>query len=404
MRLDEFVEINPKVHLEKEQEYPYVGVADVTPGHRYVYAEEKRTYKGGGAKFRDGDILFARITPSLENGKIAQYRTKTTTKKGMGSTEFFVFRDREGISDPNYIYYFALTDTVRKPAELSMTGASGRQRADLNVVRSIEMNPPTLSVQRKIAAILSAYDDLIENNTRRIAILEEMAQLLYREWFVHFRFPGHEDVEMVDSEIGLIPNGWEIKSISEAIEINPRPSLPKGDNPYVPMASLDTSTMLIHEFEMDDRRSGAKFQNKDVLLARITPSLENGKTAFVQFLPTDDAVAVGSTEFIVLRSKTLTPEYVYLLARWEQFRDHAAKSMTGASGRQRVQVACFDDFLFAQPDKKILCDFTDKVSPVFRFIRLLADRNSVLEQMRDLLLPRLISSELDVSTLNIAGT
>ncbi len=96
-----------------------------------------------------------------------------------------------------------------------MFGASGRQRADLKVVREIEILAPPPPTQRKIAAILSAYDDLIENNTRRIQILEQMAQAIYREWFVHFRFPGHEDVRMVESELGLIPEGWEVIHIKD---------------------------------------------------------------------------------------------------------------------------------------------------------------------------------------------
>ncbi|MEA3345847.1 MAG: restriction endonuclease subunit S [Chloroflexota bacterium] len=160
MRFEEFAEINPMVDLEKGYRYPYVGMADVTPGKRYVSANRMRVYKRSGARFRDDDILFARITPSLEHGKIAQYKAERE-EIGFGSTEFFVFRHREGVSDSSYLYYLALTDIVRKPAELSMTGASGRQRADLNVVKSIEIDPPPPPTQRKIAAILSAYDDLI---------------------------------------------------------------------------------------------------------------------------------------------------------------------------------------------------------------------------------------------------
>ena len=96
------------------------------------------------------------------------------------------------------------------------TGATVKSSKHENI-RNLELPklPPPLPTQRKIAAVLSAYDDLIENNTRRIKILEEMASAIYREWFVEFRFPGHEGVEMVESELGLIPQGWEVKQLGE---------------------------------------------------------------------------------------------------------------------------------------------------------------------------------------------
>ena len=116
--------------------------------------------------------------------------------------------------------------------------------------------------------------------------------------------------------------------------------------------------MLITDIETRTGNSGSKFQNGDTLFARITPCLENGKTGFVQFLPNEKAVGCGSTEFIVLRSRTLTPEFVYCLARSEEFRGNAIKSMTGASGRQRVQGRCFDRFLIAEPPRTLLDRFS----------------------------------------------
>ena len=157
--------------------------------------------------------------------------------------------------------------------------------------------------------------------------------------------------------------------------------------------------MLISDIEEREGNSGSKFQNGDTLFARITPCLENGKTGFVQFLPADDSVAFGSTEFIVLRSRTLCPEYVYALARSDEFRGNAIKSMSGATGRQRVKEACFDSFLLAQPDVETLQRYGEIVRPMFAMIRKLAAKNVNLRATRDLLLPKLISGELDFSTL-----
>jgi len=194
MRFADFVEINPRVRLNKGSIYPFVAMEIVTPGSRYVKTKITREYTGGGgSKFCLGDTLFARITPCLENGKIAQFRWDQD-QEGFGSTEFFVFRARDNVSIPPFVYYLASTEIIRGPAVKSMTGASGRQRAELKAIENIEIPLVTIPVQHKISYILSAYDDLIENNLKRIKILEEMAQMIYREWFVNFRFPGHEKV------------------------------------------------------------------------------------------------------------------------------------------------------------------------------------------------------------------
>src|SRR5262249_54152499 len=147
--------------------------------------------------------------------------------------------------------------------------------------------------------------------------------------------------------------------------------------------------------------SGSKFMNGDTLFARITPCLENGKTAFVQFLPGATSVAFGSTEFIVLRSRTVCPEFVYLLARSDPFRDNAIKRMSGATGRQRVQEKCFDSFFFAHPDTETLSIFSESMKPLFRAVFLLSKKNANLRKTRDLLLPKLISGHLDVESLDI---
>ncbi len=262
---------------------------------------------------------------------------------------------------------------------------------------------PPLPVQRRIAGILAAYDDLIENNQRRIAILERMARALYREWFVHFRYPGHESVPLVDSPLGQIPQGWEVRKLPECVHINPRITVPReGEKAFVPMGCLSNNSMLISDIESRAGNSGAKFQNGDTLVARITPCLENGKTGFVQFLPGANAVAFGSTEFIVLRSRTLTAEFVYCLARSDEFRGVAIKSMSGATGRQRVQEQCFADLLIAQPPRTLLERFSGIVAPSFRLIYELHLQTQNLRRTRDLLLPRLLSGQLDVGELDDA--
>ena len=218
---------------------------------------------------------------------------------------------------------------------------------------------------------------------------------MYREWFVNFRFPGHEKVRRVPSALGEIPEGWEVTQLPDCIEINPRVTGPReGEKPFVPMGCLSNDSMLISDIESREGNSGAKFQNGDTLFARITPCLENGKTGFVQFLTDSEAVAVGSTEFIVLRSRTLTPEFVYLLARTDEFRGNAIKSMSGATGRQRVQERCLDQFQIAHPTPALLGVFRRVVQPSFKLIQQLHLQVHNLRRTRDLLLPRLLAGEI----------
>ncbi|MFL5587281.1 MAG: restriction endonuclease subunit S [Ktedonobacteraceae bacterium] len=306
------------------------------------------------------------------------------------------------LANPYYVLYVINSPHYKHHLLTLAQGGATREALTKDTIGDFEVPFPPLPTQRKIAAILSAYDDLIENNTRRIAILEEMAQALYREWFVHFRFPGHEKKRMVESALGMIPEGWEVVKVSAAVYIDPPTRLTKeGEKPFVPMGSLSNGSMLIDNIEYRAGNSGSKFKNGDTLFARITPCIENGKTGYVQFLPSDETVAFGSTEFIVLRSRTLCPEYVYLMARSNEFRDNAIKSMSGATGRQRVQTACFDKFLIAQPDSAILTKFSEQISPIFRSIHVLAKKNTNLRRTRDLLLPKLISGEVDVEGLDI---
>ena len=296
--------------------------------------------------------------------------------------------------DPFFVYH--LMTTLRDELK-SNAGGVATPIINKTAFSEIEVNVPPLSIQRRIAGILSAYDELIENSQRRIKILESMARGLYREWFVHFRFPGHESVPRVHSPLGEIPKGWEVKTVPECVYINPRVSVPRdGEKPFVPMGCLSNDSMHITNIESRAGNSGAKFQNGDTLFARITPCLENGKTGFVQFLPDPQSVAFGSTEFIVLRSRTLTPEFVYLLARSDEFRGVAIKSMSGATGRQRVQEKCLEDLRLAQPPRELLDRFATIVSPSFKLAYDLHLQIQNLRRTRDLLLPRLLSGQIDV--------
>jgi type I restriction enzyme S subunit len=376
--------------------YPFVQTGDVKAAEFYL-REHSQTYNEKGlaqSKLWEPGTLCITIAANIADTAILKIQACFPD-----SVVGFIADPKK--ADVRFVKYYI--DTIKLRMQNISKGTT-QDNLSLDKLMTFDFAVPPLETQRKIASILSAYDDLIENNTRRIKILEEMAQAIYREWFVNFRFPGHEKVKMVDSQLGRVPEGWEVKPVTEAVEVNPRTKVPKdGEKPFVPMGSLSNDSMLISDIESRVGNSGSKFKNGDTLFARITPCLENGKTGYVQFLPDAEATAFGSTEFIVLRSRTLCPEYVYLIARSSEFRDNAIKSMSGATGRQRVSEKCFEQFFIAQPDAATLERFSKIAAQIFKQIFVLANKNQNLRQTRDLLLPKLISGEVDLTELEING-
>jgi len=280
---------------------------------------------------------------------------------------------------------------------LDITGfvtGSAQPKLSQGNLNKIKMQFPSIERQESIVSVLSAYDNLIEVNNKRIKVLEQMAENLYKEWFIRFRFPGHETAEFENG----IPKGWRIKRADEVITFNPTISIGKQTKfTIIPMEALSTTSMLLDSdsFIIQDSISGKRSQNGDTLFAKITPCLENGKTGFVMGMPCNEVLG-GSTEFVVLRSKTLTPHFVYCIARSYYFRQTAILSMNGADGRQRVDEDKLKSIKIVQPEKKILDRFENIISIFFDSIYKMAMQNQNLIKQRDLLLPRLMSGKLEV--------
>ena len=393
MQFAQFVEINPRVELKRGEAYPFVEMAIVESGRRYVQAGGRRLFKGGGAKFAHGDTIFARITPCLENGKIAQF-LRSEGSVGFGSTEFFVFRARPDVSDPAYVYYLASTDAIRKPAEKSMSGASGRQRADLASIINLEINAPPLPTQRTIASILSAYDDLIENNMRRIKILEEMAQALYREWFVKFRFPGHEEVRLVDSPLGKIPEGWEVRRLADTC------SLVMGQSPKSEFYNTAGDGLPFHQGVTD---FGSRFPKDRVYCTVENRIAEAGDILFSVRAPVG-RINIANKRIVVGRGLSA----IHSLTDSQWFTFHQLKErfkeediMGGGTIFKAVTKKDMQNIQFLDPNEEIVKAFEKLCKPMEHQIQNLIMRNETLRRTRDLLLPKLICGELDVSNLDI---
>ena len=338
-------------------------------------------------KAKTGDILYT-VVGSLGIPVLIKADARFVFQRHIA-----ILRPDNRIVIPEYLYYVMRSNSFFAQADAYAIG-SAQRTLSLSSLRKMKVSIPSINNQKEVVSILSAYDNLIGVNNKRIKVLERMAENLYKEWFVRFRFPGHETAEFKNG----IPKGWEYKRADEAIVFNP--TIPAGNQAsytIIPMESLSTTSMVLdsNSYVIQDFISGRRSQNGDTLFAKITPCLENGKTGFVMGMPKDE-VCGGSTEFIVLRSKTLTPHYVYCIARSHYFRQTAILSMNGADGRQRVDEDKLKSVKILQPTKKVLEQFEKVLSPIFERIYLMVEQNWCLIRQRDLLLPRLMSGKMDV--------
>jgi len=236
MPFTEAVLVNPPVGLTRGTTYPFVEMAAVVPSARSVPESEIREFKGGGARFIPGDTLMARITPCLENGKIARFWPTDGTSPGFGSTEFIVIRGRDGVTDNDFAYYLTQWPEFRQFAISQMTGSSGRQRVPASSLAHFEVTIPPIPVQRCIAHILGALDDKIALNRRMNRTLEKMAQAIFKSWFIDFE-PVRAKAEgrdpnlpkeiadlfpdsFEDSDIGPIPRGWKVVKLQDIADVN----------------------------------------------------------------------------------------------------------------------------------------------------------------------------------------
>lgn len=275
--------------------------------------------------------------------------------------------------------------------------------------------PPRLD-QDRIAELLGSLDDKIELNRRMAATLEEMARALFKSWFVDFD-PVRAKAEGRDAGLPAdiaalfparfhedgVPDGWGYGSLTRLLDANPQTPLKAGTAaPYVDMAALPSSGPSVSNYIIRDAGSGSRFQQGDTLVARITPCLENGKTALVDFLENGE-IAWGSTEFIVLRPRApMSPTWPYLLAREVSFRAHLIAAMTGSSGRQRVPPSAIGAWEMALPSAAVLTAFGKIVDPLFSRIRGASVQSETLRGLRDALLPKLISGELRIKDAEAA--
>ena len=323
------------------------------------------------------------------------------------------------VEPPNLPLFVFYNLSMRKEEIRATAGGSAQPILNKSAFGKLDILLPTPPEQRTIVHVLGTLDDKIELNRRMNETLEAMARALFKSWFVDFDpvrakmegrdtgLPEHiADLfpdRLVDSEMGEIPEGWTVEPLRELTEVNPTRSLRRGQvAPYLPMANMPTRGHMPDSVAVRRFGSGMRFTNGDTLVARITPCLENGKTAYVDFLR-DNEVGWGSTEYIVLKPKPPLPDqFAYCLARSAKFREFAIQNMSGTSGRQRVPVAALKGFLMVAPPVQLAEQFGDAARLLFERASRAGRESRTLAVSRDTLLPKLISGEIRVGDAEMA--
>lgn len=397
-KLGEMVACNPTVKLEKGEKYNLVDIDSIQVGTRYVKGKELQPFEGkSGCRFQNGDTVMARITPCLENGKIAQIQCES--EKGFGSTELLVFRGIKGKTDSDYVFYLMSTDYIRKLSANSMSGASGRQRADLSFIKNIKWDFPSLSVQQRIASILNNYDKLIQNYQKQIENLQNLARELYKEWFVRFRFHGHEKASFENG----IPAGWKYEYLQDII------SFVRGVSYSSEEINCDDGINLINLKNIESyggfRRDGLKKFNgkykkdqlvchRDLIMGITDMTQERRLVGSVALIPILREQSVISADLVKITSK-ITNVYFYSMCKFGPYSRYFSMFANG-SNVLHLRPTMLSKKKILVPTMELVQKYDTIVEPILNKVDQLNLEIDNLAKQKDLLLPRLISGKLEV--------
>ena len=409
------VVINPRLRLERGETYPFVSMAAVDPNSHWAYADGQREYSSGGARFQDGDTLMARITPCLENGKIARYRSTNGSDAAYGSTEFVVIRGRAEVTDNQFAYYLTQSPAVRNYAISQMTGTSGRQRVPTSALDHIDVLIPPIKEQRRIAHILGTLDDKIELNRRMNATLEEMARALFKSWFVDFepvraKMEGHwrrgESLPgmpaelydlfpewLVPSELGEVPEGWEVGVLGDIVD-SPRrgisPAEVEGGTPYIGLQHMPRRSIALAEWASAEDVTSAKsiFKKGEILYGKLRPYFHKVGIAAVD--------GVCSTDIVVMTSKVKGwSAFLLCCVSTDEFVAYTDQTSTGTR-MPRTSWQTMKQYKICLPPLKLSGIFQDMVQPMLGGIMDNCHESRTLAALRDLQLPGLVFGDVRV--------
>ena len=412
VRLGDVIEFNPKETIKKKQISKKVSMDKLDTFTRKINGYEEVEFTSG-TKFRNGDTLLARITPCLENGKTAQVDILDDGEVAFGSTEFIVLREHKGITINKYIYYLSISPEFRNIAIKCMTGSSGRQRVQKDVLEDTEILLPPIEEQEKIADILSSLDDKIELNNEMNKTLEEMAQGIFKRWFVDFEFPNEDGEpykssggEMVKSELGMIPIGWEVKEIGDTellIEDGDRGKnypnksqlLKKGYCPFLNNKNIidDKINFKDCDFISEERdkllRKG-KININDIVL---TTRGSVGNVGILHEYLNYKFARINSGMVIIKNNSYLDLMYLYSLIKSDYMKLKYKNMITGTAQPQ-LPIKDIKKIKILIPKKNIQVECGKILKSLYDKIFENDSEIVTLSKKRDILLPKLISDNL----------
>lgn len=387
-KLSDIADFNPRETIKKGAVAKKISMDVLRPFYRDIpyYVEECFS---GGTKFRNGDTIMARITPCLENGKTAQVSILNDGEVGFGSTEYIVFRAKEGIANKDYLYYLVCSPEVREPAIKSMIGSSGRQRVQTDVVKNLEIDVPPLVDQEKIGSFLKSFDDKIALNDKINKNLEEQLSALFVNMF------GHSIDSLDNSDIKL---GDLIESVDNRGKTPPLSDEPT-DYPIIDVRALSGNSRIIDYTNCTKYVSKETYNNwfrsghpkeYDILISTVG-SLAEMKI----FLGTIGCIAQNVVGF---RTKGISPLYLYQYLNYIK-NDLVAYNIGSVQPSIKVtHIIKHSIYVASKEDIEI---FDSIARNITKKIFANCQENEALKQMRDILLPKLMSGELDVSNIKI---
>lgn len=399
VKAEEFINFNPRESVPKGMMAKKVAMEQLQPFTRDLPSYEVSPFNGG-SKFRNGDTLMARITPCLENGKTALVDILEDGEVGFGSTEFIVLRAKPGVSDRNFIYYLAISPILRDKAIKSMVGSSGRQRVQQGVMNDIKFFAPPLSEQIEIGRTLRALDDKIATNAKINHHLEQMAQAIFKSWFLDFEPWG-----------GVIPSDWREVQLADVCDVKGGKRLPKGENltttpnshPYIRVRDMNNALYV----QMND---AIEYVNDEIqhsisryivaaddiivsivgtigMVCKVHPSMNNANL-------TENCVKLTNLHEV-------TSDFLYLFLSSPDGQEAIRRGTVGAV-QAKLPIKNIQAITIMCPPANVMTDFDCFVSQAMLMIANNCTENQRLATLRDTLLPRLMSGELSVANLESA--
>lgn len=376
----------------------------LTPGNFHEFGGFKP--KSGKEKYYDGPVLAGYL---LSEGDVVVAMTEQSQGL-LGSTATipasgkYLHNQRLGLlrlMDPTkldlrFCYHIMNTEVVRSQIQATATGSKVRHTAPDRIC-GVHVRVPTVSVQRVVAGILDSFDGLIENNQRRIDLLEQMAQAIYREWFVHFRYPGHENATLVDSAVGPVPEGWRLVSVEQLVEVAKVTVDPSTLDPATPAVGLEhipRRRLTLDDWGVADGLGSRKavFAAGDLLFGKIRPYFHK-----VCIAPFD---GICSTDAIVIRPHDDYWGLAVLTIFGDDFVANASQTANGTK-MPRADWKVIKQFPVVEPPVELGRLFTAATRDMLDSAQRLMLASRELGAIRDLLLPKLVTGQIDVSSLDL---